>query len=160
MARCILTGIFLLLAADAPKLGGAQKDVEMLQGTWKVVYSESGGKGFEPTNEVLITFEKDTFADKAGGEVACRGTFKLDPSRKPKHLDFIITENKLIPESKGTTIRCIYEVSADRLKIRHPEAGFPNWRPKGFATWEGSTGNPLRDIARGGTLTKYQKVKP
>jgi uncharacterized protein (TIGR03067 family) len=160
MNRCsVLTlSAFVLVSPAAPADDGARKDAETLQGTWKMVYSETEGKGFEPTNEILIRFEKDTFADYAGGELACRGTFKLDPSRKPKHLDTIIGENKLIPESKGTKICCIYELSEDRLKIRYP--GFPSWRPREFATYEKTTGNLLRDIARGGTLVTYKKVKP
>jgi uncharacterized protein (TIGR03067 family) len=162
MNRCIVLTLsaFVLVSRAARADDGARKDAETFQGTWKMVYSETGGKGFEPTNEILIRFEKDTFADYAGGEIACRGTFKLDPSRKPKHLDSIITENKLIPESKGTKICCIYELSDDRLKIRYPDPGFSNWRPREFTTYEKTTGNLLRDIARGGRLAIYKEVKP
>ena len=165
MSRSILMsfGAVLLLAADPAREDETKKDREILQGTWKNIYSETEGKGFEPTNELTITFEKDCFVERAAGHVACRGFFKLDASRKPKRMDHTITENKLIPESKGMKIYCIYELAGDRVKIRYPPCGcfFSTWRPKDFSTKRESTWCPLLDdIAQGGSLEIYKKVKP
>lgn len=160
MVRCIVMSLGMLLLLPVPKDDEAKKDRARLQGTWKCVYSETDGEGFEPINDTFLTFEKDTFAEKSSVDVASRGTFRLDPSRRPKAIDFTLTENKLFPDTKGMRIYCIYELTANRLKIRTPTAGFPKWRPKEFGTKKGSTGNPLLDIAQGGTLEIYKKVKP
>src|SRR6516164_3912419 len=96
MTRYLVTllAVGVLLAADAPK-GDAKKDQEALQGTWRPVSSEQGGK--DQTDEAkdhTLTFEKDTFTVKKGDEVRIKGTFKVDPSKKPKTIDMTITEGR------------------------------------------------------------------
>jgi uncharacterized protein (TIGR03067 family) len=163
MIRVLLISscVVLSLVAAGAAEDGAKSDREKLQGKWKCIYSETSGKGFEPVNETFLIFEKDSWNGEAGGEWATKGTFKLDSSRKPKAIDFTITENKLIPESKGTKACCIYELEGDRLKIRTPDGLVCCWyRPKEFATKGGTTGNLLKDILQGGSLEIYKKVNP
>ena len=81
------------------------------------------------TNDIRITFEKNARIEWSAGEWATKSTFKIDPAKRPKTMDVAILENRLIPESKGTTIRMIYEWDKDRLRICYPPPGFPGWRP-------------------------------
>src|SRR5690242_9302756 len=99
----------LLVAADAKK-DDAKKDQEAIQGTWKVVSGERGGKPQENAKEFSITFDKDTFTVKQGDEVAVKGTFKLDPSKSPKAIDMKITEGRNA-QNNGKEMRGIYELS-------------------------------------------------
>ena len=158
MSRCVTTVLVAgLLAAAAPALKGddavkdeaAMKDIDKLQGTWKLVGQEHEGKVIEGTNEVLMVFDKDTFSYKIGGEVGFTATFKLDPSKKPKAIDMTSTENKLIPESKGMTTQAIYDLDGDTFRLAEPWAGFTE-RPKEFTTKKGSRF----------TVGTYKRVKP
>ncbi len=56
----------------------AKKDIDKLQGTWKLVSQENEGKVVEGVNEVLMIFDKDTYSYKFGGDnVGLTATFKL-----------------------------------------------------------------------------------
>src|SRR5262245_44466696 len=104
----------LLVAADAKK-DDAKKDQEAIQGTWKVLSVERGGKAQENAKEFSMTFEKDTFTVKRGDELVVKGTFKLDPSKSPKVIDMKIVEGRNEQEN-GKDVRGIYELSKDGLK--------------------------------------------
>src|SRR5205085_11572527 len=81
MTRYLVTALAvgLLLAAD-----DAKKDKERLQGSWRPVSGEQGGKAQENAKEHLLTFDGDTFTIKRGDQLFVKGTFTLDPSRTPK----------------------------------------------------------------------------
>lgn len=127
------------------------KDLERLQGDWKRVQVEERGKLYEPINDANEIFEKNTILSMMAGKVAGRFTFKIDPSKNPKTIDITCVENKLIPESKGTVIRCIYKFDEKgRLYIRSPPSGFGIFRPTEFAT---------KDSNWSGTLEIYERER-
>ena len=127
--------IGLFLGAEGKK-DDAKKDQETLQGTWKVVASETGGKDqTEEFMDHLLVFEGDTFALKKGDQVGLKGTFKLDPSEKPRAIDMTITEGGQEGE-KGKVLHGIYELGKGTLKWCTAEPGGTD-RPKEFATTEG-----------------------
>ena len=137
MMKYLLTALVvsLLLAAEDKK-DEVKKDQEALQGSWKVVSSEAGGKDqTEQFKDHLLVFEGDTFALKKGDEVGLKGTFKLDPSKKPRAIDLTITEGGREGE-KGKVLHGIYEVGKDTLKWCTAEPGGTD-RPKEFSTKEG-----------------------
>ena len=137
MTRCIVTVLVagLLLAADDKK-GDAKKDREALQGAWKVVSSEAGGKDqTEQFKDHLLVFEGDTFALKKGDAVGLKGTFKLDPSKKPGAIDMTITEGGQEGDN-GKVLPGIYELGKGTLKWCTAEPGGTD-RPKEFSTTEG-----------------------
>jgi uncharacterized protein (TIGR03067 family) len=71
------------IEADALKDGAAQRDCEALQGAWGFV---SG------IREVQLLFVGDHFTARfADGDIYV-GTFRVDPTRKPRAIDMIITE--------------------------------------------------------------------
>jgi uncharacterized protein (TIGR03067 family) len=125
----------LLLAADAKK-DDAKKDQEAIQGTWKVLSVERGGKPQDDAKEFSMTYEKDTFTVKRGAELVVKGTFKLDPSKSPKAIDMKITEGRN-EQDKGKDVHGIYELTKDGLKWCTAEPGSDD-RPKEFATKEGT----------------------
>jgi uncharacterized protein (TIGR03067 family) len=139
MTRYIVTALVggLLLAADAPTEDAAKKDREALQGAWRPVSSEMGGKDqTAEAKEHLLVFEGDSFTVKKGDEVRVKGTFKLDPSKKPKAIDMTITESRR-DQDKGKEMHGIYELGKDTLKWCTAEPGGKD-RPKEFATKEGT----------------------
>jgi uncharacterized protein (TIGR03067 family) len=150
MTRYIVTVLVagLLLAADVKK-DDAKKDQEALQGTWRPVSSEQGGKDdTEQSKDYALVFDKDTFTVKKGDEVMLKGTFKLDPSKKPKTIDMTITEGRR-DDDKGKELHGIYELSKDGLRWCTSGPGVEG-RPKEFATKEGT-----RDL-----LVTLKKDKP
>jgi uncharacterized protein (TIGR03067 family) len=137
MMKYLLTALVvsLLLAAEDKK-DEVKKDQEALQGTWRFVSSETGGKDqTEEFKDHLLVFEGDTFALKKGDEVGLKGTFKLDPSKKPRSIDMTITEGGREGD-KGKVLHGIYEPEKDTLKWCTAEPGGTD-RPKEFSTKEG-----------------------
>jgi uncharacterized protein (TIGR03067 family) len=126
----------LLLGADAPKGDDAKKEKEKLQGAWRAESAEQGGKVQADANEHLLVFEGDNFSIKRGDQVIIKGTFTLDPSKKPKAIDMKITEGRR-EEDKDKTVHGIYELEKDTLKWCTAEPGNKE-RPKEFATKEGT----------------------
>jgi uncharacterized protein (TIGR03067 family) len=139
MSRYVVTVLvigLLLGAAPAPE-DKAKKDREALQGTWRWVLSEQGGKELgDDLRQHTLIFEKDTFAVKLGGRVIVGGKFKLDPSKKPKTIDMTVTDSPGDLD-KGKEIHGIYELDKDTLKWCTSEPGGTD-RPKEFSTKEGT----------------------
>ena len=131
----VLVAGLLLGAAPAPKDDDAKKEREALQGTWKVVSVEDSGQA-EPPDGVLLVFEKDTFAVKKGDHLLFKGTFRLDPSKRPKAIDMAVTQSEE-RETAGKELHGIYELTKDGLKWCSSEPGGKT-RPEGFSTKEGS----------------------
>ena len=127
--------IGLNLGAEEKK-DDAKKDQEALQGAWKVVSSEVGGKDqMEEFKDHSLVFEGDTFALKKGDDVGLKGTFKLDPSEKPRAIDITITEGGQEGD-KGKVLHGIYELGTGTLKWCTAGPGGTD-RPKEFSTKEG-----------------------
>ncbi len=137
MARYVMTVLVagLLLGAEEKK-SDFKKDREALQGAWRVVSSEAGGKDqTEEFKDHLLIFEGDTFVLKKGDAVGLKGTFQLDPSKKPRAIDMTITEGGQEGD-KGKVLHGIYEVDKGTLKWCTAEPGGTG-RPKEFSTKEG-----------------------
>src|SRR5690242_11326392 len=81
----------LFLGVDAPK-DDVKKDQEKLKGTWKAVSVQERGETKGDTEEHRLIFTADGFSLKKGDETLVKGKFKLDSSKKPKEIDFEITE--------------------------------------------------------------------
>jgi len=108
----ILTVVLLLAADDRNADKG---DRSRLQGSWEVVSLITEGKGVPPRSikGAQLIFKGDHYEMK-GGEEEFRGTFKLDESKTPRHIDttYVDTENK----EKGRALG-IYELKGNRLRI-------------------------------------------
>ena len=110
-----------------------RKDSELVDGTWVGSKAELSGKPYpeELTRTIRITVEKGKYKVAHSGTVE-EGTFKLDPSTKPKSLDMTGTNG----QNKGKQLLAIYELDGDTLKVCYDLSG--KNRPKEFKTTEGS----------------------
>ena len=120
----------LLVAADSKDDAG-KKDLEKLQGTWKPVSVEQRGESKEDEEDHRLVFDGNKFRIKRGDETMIQGTFKLDPSKKPKAIDMMITEDEN-GEHKGKTALGIFALDGDTLKWCVAEPGTTE-RPKDFS---------------------------
>ena len=111
------------------------EEMKKLQGTWKQIAYERDGvtepldeQGWEPR----VTFTGDTFVvTLADGSIPIKGTYKLDPTRDPKTIDWADT----VGEDAGKTLLAIYSLEGDRLVFC---AAYPGQeRPTEFRTRPG-----------------------
>ena len=128
LLACMVVG--LLLGAVAPK-DDAKKDKEKLQGTWKAVSVEAGGKVQNEGEEHRLIFSGDEFTLKKGEETMIKGKFKIDSTKKPKEVDMDFIETKR-DNLRGKTALGIYELDGDTLKWCWNKPG--GERPKEFSS--------------------------
>ncbi len=120
---------------DAPKdKPRADADAAKIQGTWVAIWVETGGKP-APSDTIknlslLITADKIAF--NPGGENR-QSTYKLDPTKTPKMIELTPQDGP----TKGKTLRGLYELDGDRLKlcVQNGEGE----EPKEFATKPGTS---------------------
>jgi uncharacterized protein (TIGR03067 family) len=92
-----------------------EEEMRTLQGTWKQIAYERDGvtepldeEGWEPR----VTFRGDTFVvTLADGSIPINGTYRLDPTRDPKTIDW----QDATGEDAGKTLLAIYSLEGDRL---------------------------------------------
>jgi uncharacterized protein (TIGR03067 family) len=103
-------------------------DQDAIQGTWKVVDATSAGAKVPNLDQLnlVFAFEGDKWTTKALDKVESRGTFALDPGKKPKTIDGRFT-------GEEGTQRGIYELEGDKLTLCLPDRGNEK-RPSEFAS--------------------------
>ena len=113
----------------------AKKDLEALQGEWKLVSATRDGKTM-PTDDVKVmkcTIKGDKFTITRDGKVVEEGAVKLDAAKKPREIDLPLGDGK-------KTALGIYELSGGKYKMCYSPPG--KERPKDFEAQEG-TGRTL-----------------
>jgi len=119
--------------ADAKLIPDAiTEEIKKFQGTWKQIACERDGVadsvdefGWEPKS----TFTDDTFiVTLADGSIVIKGTFKLDPTREPKAIDWTDT----FGVDAGKTFLAIYSLEGDQLVFCAADEG--QERPTEFRT--------------------------
>jgi uncharacterized protein (TIGR03067 family) len=134
MRRLILVlPICLLIAAEPPK-NDAKKDRELLQGEWQMVSGEREGRKL-PDNIVeggKRRTEGDETTVEINGQVFMKAKFTIDPSKKPKTIDYRVSEGS----NKDKMVPGIYEIDGDMVKFcfSAPDSE----RPTDFTAKEGS----------------------
>src|SRR5438128_1751177 len=105
----------LLMSAGGEVTEGIRKDKAALQGTWKVVSSESKGEKVpaEDLKDLFLIFRGEAIHIREGGKTAENFSFLLDPTKKIKEID---VTRKGGPQ-KGRVDRGIYEIDGDKLRI-------------------------------------------
>ena len=122
------------LLLSAPALGqDAKADQAKLQGEWEAVSIERDGnktpEAVAKTFRRKIEGNKYTVTFKMGDKVqTVKGTFKLDPSKKPKALDIQLD----LGDGQEGTAKGIYEIDGEKLKTAFPSDGPKGKRPSDF----------------------------
>lgn len=138
---CLIPVVWLL-AADGPgaepgKQDGTAKDLAKMQGKWKLVEEDRDGTVTKYDDGHVLTIEKEFILWYDDGKLDVRHSLKLDPSKSPKEMDETVVLNRIFPSANGNTMRCIYQLEGDKLKIARPYAPYRE-RPKEFTTKAGS----------------------
>lgn len=111
------------------------KEMERFQGTWRQIAHVRSGVADPPEErgwEPRVTFTGGTFVvTLADGSTAIKGTFRIDPTREPKTVDWTDTFG---PDA-GKTFPAIYSLEGDRLVFC--AAGEGQERPTGFRAGPG-----------------------
>jgi uncharacterized protein (TIGR03067 family) len=88
------------------------KERARLQGTWEFV---------EGIREMELLIAGDHFTARFKHGDIYLGTYRLDPSSRPRAMDMLITEGP--DKHRGTTALCIYDFDGDRLIWSPAEPG-------------------------------------
>jgi uncharacterized protein (TIGR03067 family) len=124
---------------------GARDDAKKMQGTWKPVTAELGGKPFpDEALKAMKLVLADGKYTVTTAEQPDEGTVKLDPSQSPRAMDVVGTKGP----NQGKTIPAIYELSDTTLRICYNLSG--KARPKEFKT------RPATRLF----LVEYKRQKP
>ena len=128
MKRIFGVVVVLVALAGTNVLGGDNKKAKAaIQGKWEVTEFEFGGmkKPF-PGGGLAFIFAGDKVTMKGGPKGDAEGTYKIDASQKPAHIDLALKKGE-----KEETLRTIYEVTGDAMKLAFPAGGGKD-RPKSF----------------------------
>ena len=114
--------VLLAFLGQGAAQDGVKKEIDKLSGRNKLVSVRAGSRMLP---EELVTKERIVIkGDKFELETPStkiKLTFKIDPSKNPKQIDFIADDM--------TVLKCIYELSDNKLRIAKPYGGD---RPKDF----------------------------
>jgi len=125
----------VLTASDDAKEQAIKKDRKAMEGTWRAVSLEvNGNKSAENDARkiVVINHADGTWTLKVDDKEISKGTNKIDPTKKPKTIDFTPTEG----EGKGKEFLGIYEQGRKSRKLCFVESS--KERPTEFSSPVGS----------------------
>ena len=134
-AMTLLTAILAHAAAGDAKDSAIQKDRKQIAGTWKAVSVEVNGNKLsdDDARKIRVINKTDgTWILQSEEKEVCRGTSTIDPTKKPKALDFTITEG----DGKDNMHLAIYELGDKTRRMCFAPPGKD--RPTEFATVAGS----------------------
>jgi uncharacterized protein (TIGR03067 family) len=120
--------LIVFLAADT-RDATVQREIGVLNGTWKVTAAEYKGKKMDHPPLEKVIFAKGKLDDKVARQKGAKAfKYRLDPGKSPK----VIEATTMRDGEKSQKIVGIYEVADDTLKLclvfggDKPPAGFKN----------------------------------
>jgi uncharacterized protein (TIGR03067 family) len=131
----LLAAITTIAVAGDAKDTAIKKDRKKIEGTWRVVAFEvDGKKGTEEDAKKLtvVNGADGTWSLHSEDKEMNKGTSTIDPTKKPKTIDFTITEG----EGKGNQHLGIYELGKKTRKLCFASPG--KERPTEFSSTPGS----------------------
>jgi uncharacterized protein (TIGR03067 family) len=122
-----------VINADA-RDDAVKKDLAALEGEWTMVSAERDG--MKLPDELLKNSKRTAKGNESsvivGGQLFMKATVAVDPSKKPKTIDYDVTDGP----NKGKKQFGIYEIDGDTVKFCFAAPG--NDRPTEFSSKEGS----------------------
>lgn len=131
----LLTSISTMAVGDDSKDEAIKKDRQRIQGTWRVVALEvNGNKSMEQDARKLavVNGPDGTWSVLSDGKEVIKGTSTIDPTKKPKTIDFTPSEG----DRSGTPHLGIYELGEKKRKLCFAPPG--KNRPTEFSSAPGS----------------------
>jgi uncharacterized protein (TIGR03067 family) len=115
MKNLILYVMVLPTSMALLQAGDDQSDLDRMQGTWEVVALIEKGKETPQAelDALTIVIAKDLFTTLEKGEPVVKYRIKLDPTKKPKTIDF----THLAEKEKDKTEPGIYQLEQGLLKL-------------------------------------------
>lgn len=119
-------------AADSPS---PKKDLAQLQGEWSMVSASADAQPMpdETRKQMKRICKGDEITVMMGDQIFLKAKITIDPSRKPKTIDYDMTEGF----TKGQKQLGIYELEGDTFKSCFAKPGVD--RPTDFKPGEGRT---------------------
>jgi uncharacterized protein (TIGR03067 family) len=114
-------------AVEQDKVSSAE--LKKLEGTWHLISFKIDGKK-ETLIDGRLIIQGNKMTTYVGDNAVSEATFSIDPTKKPKTIDFVA-----IKPGKGTKSVGIYEHEGDYLRICGAEG---EKRPTAFSAKEGS----------------------
>jgi uncharacterized protein (TIGR03067 family) len=138
----LVVGVVFLVAAD-DAAENVKKELARFEGTWRWVLIETEKMKIseDDLKDTRVQLMGDKFTVTENANSTFGGTFKVDPSKKPKTIDVTFGDG---PE-KGKIALGIYELEEDTYKVITDPAG--KSRPTDFAVKPGS-GHVLQVLKR------------
>jgi uncharacterized protein (TIGR03067 family) len=132
---CVIAVIGVLVLAGVGEAPDAvKKEMTQLEGEWSMVSGEANGQAMpkEAVNSGKRVARNGETTITMGGQVYFKARFTIDPARKPKAIDYTMTDGP----TKGKTHLGIYELNGDTVKFCFAAPGKD--RPTEFTAPEGS----------------------
>jgi uncharacterized protein (TIGR03067 family) len=126
----LATGFLFVAAVHAQD--DAKKELAKLEGKWTVTAAERDGKADDTLKGAVRVNSGDKYTLAMKGGKPFGGTYKIDPTKKPKTMDMMPTDGRY----KDKTLLAIYELDGDTMKVCFAEPG--KERPTEFSSKPGS----------------------
>ena len=132
-AMAVLIGALFLGNAYGDD-SAVKKEMAQLEGAWSMVSGEANGQSLpeEYVKDGKRVAKDGVTTITVGGEVFAKAKFSIDPSKKPKAIEYTMT----MGPTKGKTHLGIYELDGDTVKFCFAAPGKD--RPTEFTAKEGS----------------------
>ena len=131
----LVMAITAIASPDDAKDEAIKKDRKLIEGTWRIVALEINGNksNDEDAKKLSVVNGPDgTWSLLSEGKEVAKGTNIFDPTKKPKTIDFTITEGG----GKGNVHLGIYELGEKTRKLCFAPTGKD--RPTEFASTSGN----------------------
>ncbi len=131
----MLSAIATIAVADDAKEAAIKKDRKQIEGTWRVIELViDGNKSTEEDARKLtvVNGADGTWILRDEAREINRGTSTINPTKKPKTIDFAVTEG----DGKGNQHKGIYELSKKTRRLCFAPGG--KKRPTEFSSPSGS----------------------